>query len=222
MTKSTASILDGFLADEPFDLDWSDVRARSEEIGLSDVGGAAFPRWRTVTLRWRIGIAAAIAVATIGPLAAFAFGLVFGGTSPGHPVMQSGPIAVALPLTSPHWTAAATSARFQIAGARRQVSIVIAGDFALPHPLRADVTPVPPVGRLAISVRHFPAEGVSLRWQVVKAIRLSSTEHRQLVAVHLRLGAEAVLIEVRFGSSPTREQVALANSFLAGIQNNGE
>jgi len=40
--------------------------------------------------------------------------------------------------------------------------------------------------------------------------------------MHVRLGSEALLIGIRFGSSANLERVKLANLFLAGIRNNGE
>jgi hypothetical protein len=222
MTTSVPPFLDGLVPDEPFDLDWTDVHARSRQITVQKTQSVAHPRRRPATVRWRIGIAIVIAVAAIGvPLTAFAVGLV-SDAPPIHPTMHQGPIAVALPLTSPRWTAASTAARLRIAGTRRQVSIVIAGDFTLPHPLNPELTPIPPKGRLAISVRHFPAKGVSRHWPAVKTIRLSPIEQQRLVVLHTRLGTEAVVIEVRFGSAPSQEQVALANTFLAGIQSTGE
>jgi len=196
------------------------LRARGEHMTLSANPRHARLRKRTTRVRWRVGIALAIvAVATVVPLAAL--GIVFGGTPTPHPRLQSGPIEISLSPTL-GWTAASTSTRLRIAGAPRQVSIIIAGNFPLPRPLRPGITPLPPPGKLAIAVRHFPARGVSLRWQAVKTIRLPLQEQHQIVEMHVRLGSEALLIGIRFGSSPNLERVRLANLFLAGIRNNGE
>jgi hypothetical protein len=196
------------------------LRARGEHMKLSANPRHARLRKRTTRVRWRVGIALAIgAVATVVPLTAL--GLVFGGTPTPHPRLQSGPIEVSL-SPSLGWTAALTSTRLRIAGAPRQVSIIIAGNFPLPRPLRPGITPLPPPGKLAIAVRHFPARGVSLRWQAVKTIRLPLREQHRIVAMHVRLGSEALLIGIRFGSAPNLERVRLANFFLAGIRNNGE
>jgi hypothetical protein len=102
------------------------------------------------------------------------------------------------------------------------VSIIIAGNFPLPRPLRPDITPLPPPGKLAIAVRHFSARGISLRWQAVRTIRLPLREQHRFVTIRVRLGSEALLVDVRFGSSPDSERVTLANLFLSGIRNNGE
>lgn len=218
MTPVMPPVLAGYLGDEPFDLDWTDVRERSERIEAFGVAAPARP-W-AVRVRWRVAIATAIVTVAVGvPLTAVAFGLVFAGTPTPHPLFQSGPIEIPLSGMS---SAASTSAQIRIAGGRRRVSIVIAGTFPLPHPLRPEATPLPPAGRVAISVRHFPASGTALRWQRVKTLRLPPQERRRFVILRTRLGAEALQIEVLFGSSPTRQQLALANTFLAGIRNNGE
>jgi hypothetical protein len=220
MTRVLPPVLKGLVTGEPFDLDWSDVKARAEHMKPTANPRHARLRRRTIRVRWRVGIALAIvAAATVVPLTAF--GLVFGGTPTPHPRLQSGPIEISL-SPSLGWTAAATSTRLRIAGAPRQVSIIIAGNFPLPRPLRPGITPLPPPGKLAIAVRHFPARGVSLRWQAVKTIRLPLREQHRFVTIHVRLGSEALLLDVRFGSSPNPERVTFANLFLAGIRNNGE
>jgi hypothetical protein len=193
-------------------------RARAEHMKPSANPRHARLRRRATRVRWRVGIALAIvAVAIVVPLTAL--GLVFGGAPTPHPRLQSGPIEISL-SPSLGWTAAST--RLRIVGAPRQVSVIIAGNFPLPHPLRPGITPLPPPGKLAITVRHFPARGVSLRWQVVKTIRLPLREQHRFVTIHVRLGSEALLVDVHFGSSPNPERVTLANRFLAGIRNNGE
>lgn len=196
------------------------LRARAEHMKPSVSPRHARFRRRTTRVRLRVGIALAIvAVVTVVPLSAL--GLVFGGTPTPHPGLQSGPIEISL-SPSLGWTAALTSRRLRIAGASRQVSVIIAGDFPLPRPLRPGITPLPPPGRLAIAVRHFSARGISLRWQAVRTIRLPLREQHRFVTIRVRLGSEALLVDVRFGSSPNPERVTLANLFLSGIRNNGE
>ncbi|HEX4521809.1 MAG TPA: hypothetical protein VH063_19705 [Gaiellaceae bacterium] len=214
MRTNPLSMLDGFLGDEPFELDWRDVCERSEQIRILDTETAARDPRRAV--RWRIAIAGAIvAAAVIAPLTAFAFGLVSGPPA-GHPRFQSGPIEI--PIPSGFSAAAGSTTMLRIAGRLRPVSIVIAADFRLPRFVDVQGPPLPPRGRFTIQVRHFPANGSALHWPSVTALSLPPSSGKTIL-VRGRLGTEALLIEIRFGSTPTPQQLGSASSFVAGIRN---
>ncbi|HEY4348100.1 MAG TPA: hypothetical protein VGM80_10970 [Gaiellaceae bacterium] len=208
-------VLDGFLDDEPFELDWNDVCERSERIRTA--GGATPTRDRRPAALWRVAIAAALIAAVVIPLAAFGFEVVFSAAPRGVPRVQSGPIEIRIPAG---FSAVAGSTTMNIVGENRRVSVVIVADFRLPRPFfDLHATPRPAARKLAISVRHFRARGSARGWQTVTTIRLPSHVRTRDVVVRARLGTEAILIDVRFGSTPTARQLASADTFLAGIRN---
>ena len=216
MTTGIQPVLDGLVGDEPFDLDWRDVCDRSRRIKADGIEPSVRNRPRAINGRWCVVMAAAIVIAAVViPLTALGYGLVFSGPQPTVALAQSGPLEIRLPRG---FSAAGSSITMKIAGRRRQVSIVIAADFPLRPPLRVQAPPRPAANRFVISVSHFPASGSARKWPSVKTLRLPAPP-RKTVVLRARLGSEAVLTEVRFGSTPTPEQVGSVNEFLAGIRN---
>jgi hypothetical protein len=217
MTTGIPSVLDGFLGDEPFDLDWRDVCERSKRINTDGSERPVRNRRGVIKVRWRIVIAAAIVIAAVAiPLTALAFGLVFSSPPPTVALVQSGPIEIRVPKG---FSSAGGSRAVRIAGRRRQVSIVIAADFPLRPPLNIQAPPRPGADRFVISITHFPASGPARQWPNVKTLHFPEQPGKTAV-LRARVDAEALLTKVRFGSIPTREQVASVNAFLAGIRNN--
>lgn len=217
MTTGIPSVLDGFVGDEPFALDWRDVCERSKRINADGSERSIRNRAGAIKVRWRIVIAATMVIAAVAiPLTAFGFGLVFSGAPPTVALVQSGPIQMRVPKG---FSSAGTLRTVKIAGRRRRVSILVAADFRLRPPFDLQAPPRPAADRFVISITHFPASGPVRQWPIVRTLHLPAQPGKTAV-LRARLDAEAVLTEVRFGSTPTPERVASVNAFLAGIRNN--
>jgi hypothetical protein len=208
MRDDLSFALDRLTPDDPFLLDWDDVRHRTEPIR----------RQRSPLRRVRGGtfIGVAIAAFIIAPLTALAVHFVSSGPSVGHPRMLSGSLLILLPQTG---SAAGGSTVLQIAGRRRTVEVVLVADYQMPHSpsFSLRTVPAPPPERVAIAIRHFRATGTSARWPAVRHLLLPAQTRRDLTW-RVRLSGEAVEVEVRFGSTPDAVMRASASKILRGVR----
>lgn len=102
---------------------------------------------------------------------------------------------------------------------RRDAAWLLAGNFRFPSNAASNEgLPLVPSGRVLISIGDFPVSEQSLRWRRVKRLRLPNTpESRRAVAWRVRFAGRALLLNVRFGSTPTAKTRSLVNLRLAAV-----
>jgi hypothetical protein len=97
---------------------------------------------------------------------------------------------------------------------------LLSGNFRLPrNAAKHEGLPTVPAAKVLISVGDWPVTSASAHWRRVQRLRLPRKATRQRsIEWHVRFGGRGVLLEVRFGSLPSRDLRRLADTRLSTIR----
>jgi hypothetical protein len=97
---------------------------------------------------------------------------------------------------------------------------LLSANFRLPrNAAKHEGTPSVPPGKILISVGDWPVTSASAHWPRVQRLRLPRKDPgRRSMAWHVRFGGRGVLLEVHFGSVPSRDVRQMADARLSAIR----
>lgn len=97
---------------------------------------------------------------------------------------------------------------------------LLSGNFHLPRSAaKHEGIPTVPAGKVLISVGDWPVTSTSAHWRRVPRLRLPrKAPSRRSISWKVRFGGRGVLLEVHFGSLPSRDVRQLADARLSAIR----